>query len=120
MNPCTLPALLMKEPTISPLSLQPKGEVLEAAAPLMLTSNRRELLTEKSNEAVIIAIGIRPKAAHQVVVGDVATGRDGTRKGCRWNFYERRRTEGLSVESRQRAMLMASIICPEPPPCRGY
>jgi hypothetical protein len=38
MNPCTLPALLVKEPTISPSSLQPKGEELTAATPLMLTS----------------------------------------------------------------------------------
>ena len=43
---------------------------------------RRELLTEKPNETVIVAIGIRPKAAHQVVVRDVAgLRRDGTRKG---------------------------------------
>jgi len=72
-------------------------------------------LTEKPNEAVIVAIGIRPKAAHLVVVSDVASlGRDGTGKGCRRNFYERRRTEGLSVDLYNEAMQMAIIIRPEP------
>jgi hypothetical protein len=66
---------------------------------------------------VIVVIGIRPKATYQVVVGDVAgLGRDGTRKGCRRNFYERRRTGGLKVEFDDEAMLMAIIIRPEP--CR--
>ena len=64
---------------------------------------------------MIVAIGIRPKAAHAVLVGDVAgLGRDGTGKGCRRNFYERGRTGGLSVEFDNEAMLMAIIIRPEP------
>lgn len=60
---------------------------------------RKVLSTEKPNEAVIIAGGIRPKAAHLVVVGDVAgLGCDSTGKKCRRNFYELRRAEGLSVK----------------------
>jgi hypothetical protein len=63
---------------------------------------------------MIVAIGIRPKAPHQIVVSNVARlGRDSTGKGCRRNFYERRRTEGLSVKFGDEAMLVAIVIRPE-------
>jgi hypothetical protein len=72
-------------------------------------------LTEKPKEAVIVAMGIRPKAAHLVVVNDVAgLGRDGTGKGCRRNLYERGRTGGLSVEFDDEPMLVAMIFGPKP------
>ena len=71
-------------------------------------------MTEMPKEAVIVALGIRPKAAHPVFVCDV-TGlrRDSAVKGCRWNFYELRRTEGLKVELHNEAMLVAIIIRPK-------
>jgi hypothetical protein len=72
-------------------------------------------MTESTDKSVIIAIRIGPKAAHQVVVGDVAgLGRNGTGKGRRRNFDERRRGGGLRVELYDEAMLVAIIVRPEP------
>ena len=69
---------------------------------LDLDIERKERFTEMSKEAVIVALGIGPKAAHPVFVCDVTgLGRDGAVKGCRWNFYELRRTEGLKVISQR-------------------
>jgi hypothetical protein len=41
-NPCALPAILVKEPTISPSSLQPKGEELTSATPLLVLTSYEE------------------------------------------------------------------------------
>jgi hypothetical protein len=72
-------------------------------------------LPKKPKEAVIVALGIRPKAAHLLIVSDVAgLSPDGTGKGGRRNFYEPRQTGGLSVEFDNEAMLVAIIIRPEP------
>ena len=72
-------------------------------------------MIEKPGETLIVAIGIRPKAAHPVDVSDAGgLDRDGTGKGCRRNFYEFRSIGRLSVDFDNEAMRVALIIRPEP------